>query len=76
MLVAVPGARPTAPLLVGASLIYALGKVAEVSDGRMFALGGMVSGHTIKHLLAAVAAVSSCAGWWPDPGNATRGGRS
>jgi len=38
-------------------VIYAVGKVAELSDGRIFALGSIVSGHTIKHLLAAAAAV-------------------
>jgi hypothetical protein len=56
MLVLFPGQRPTAPLLVGVA-IYALGKVAELSDGRIFALGGIVSGHTIKHVLAAAAAL-------------------
>ena len=50
-----PGGRPTAPLIAGVA-IYALGKVAEVNDGGVFALGSIVSGHTIKHLLAAVAA--------------------
>jgi hypothetical protein len=34
---------------------YALAKAAEAMDGRIFALGGWVSGHTMKHLLAAVA---------------------
>ena len=56
MLVLFPGRRPTAPLIWGV-VIYAVGKVAELSDGRIFALGGVVSGHTIKHLLAAAAAV-------------------
>jgi hypothetical protein len=56
MLVLFPGRRPTAPLIWGV-VIYAVGKVAELSDGRIFALGSIVSGHTIKHLLAAVAAV-------------------
>lgn len=32
---------------------YALAKVAEVADARLFALGAVVSGHTLKHLLAA-----------------------
>ncbi|MGO8701436.1 MAG: alkaline phytoceramidase [Limisphaerales bacterium] len=35
---------------------YALAKVAEAMDARIYALGGWVSGHTIKHLIAAVAA--------------------
>lgn len=34
---------------------YAAAKVAEVLDGRIYELGGLLSGHTLKHLLAAVA---------------------
>jgi hypothetical protein len=56
MLVLFSGRRPTAPLIWGV-VIYAVGKVAELSDGRIFALGGVISGHTIKHLLAAAAAL-------------------
>jgi len=56
MLVLFAGRRPTAPLIAGV-VIYALGKVAELSDGPIFALGSVVSGHTVKHLLAALAAV-------------------
>ena len=56
MLVLFEGRRPTAPLIAGV-MIYALGKGAELSDGSIFALGSVVSGHTVKHLLAAVAAV-------------------
>ncbi|MBX3704335.1 MAG: ceramidase domain-containing protein [Steroidobacteraceae bacterium] len=37
---------------------YVLAKVAEYFDGAVYALGGLVSGHSIKHLLAALAA------WW------------
>lgn len=44
--------------LFGAVAIYALAKVAEVLDAQIYALGGIVSGHTLKHLLAAVAV------WW------------
>ena len=36
--------------------IYALAKLAEVLDARIYhALGGIVSGHTLKHLIAAFA---------------------
>jgi hypothetical protein len=56
MLMLFPGQRPTAPLIAGV-VIYALGKLAEINDGRLFALGSVVSGHTIKHLLAAGASV-------------------
>jgi hypothetical protein len=44
------------PLIAGV-VIYGLGKVAEQSDSPIFALGSVVSGHTVKHLLAAAAAV-------------------
>jgi hypothetical protein len=43
-----------ADLLV-ALAIYALAKLAEVLDRPIYALGGIVSGHTLKHLLAALA---------------------
>jgi hypothetical protein len=56
MLVLFDGQRPTAPLIAGV-VIYALGKVAELGDGLIFSLGAVVSGHTVKHLLAAAAAV-------------------
>lgn len=36
--------------------IYALAKGAEVLDRQIYALGEIVSGHTLKHLLAALAA--------------------
>lgn len=35
-------------------LFYVLAKIAEFFDGPVFALGGVVSGHTVKHLFAAV----------------------
>ena len=38
--------------------IYALAKLAEVLDARIYALGEIISGHTLKHLLAAFA------GYW------------
>lgn len=34
---------------------YALAKVAEVLDQRIYALGEIISGHTLKHLIAAFA---------------------
>jgi hypothetical protein len=37
---------------------YVLAKVAEYFDGAIYALGGFLSGHSLKHLLAALAA------WW------------
>jgi hypothetical protein len=35
--------------------LYALAKVAELADEALFALGGVISGHTLKHLVAAAA---------------------
>ena len=43
--------------VLGAAILYALAKVAEHFDGAIFlATGGIISGHTLKHLLAAAAA--------------------
>ena len=50
-----PGQRPTRDLWIGVA-IYAGSKIFEVGDGAIFAAGGVVSGHTIKHVLSAVAA--------------------
>ena len=50
-----PGRRPTRPLLIGVA-IYGASKIFEVGDGVIMAAGGVVSGHTVKHVLAAVAA--------------------
>ncbi|MFH1069379.1 MAG: alkaline phytoceramidase [Candidatus Glassbacteria bacterium] len=39
----------------GLLLFYGLAKAAEVLDGRIFSLGHLLSGHTLKHLLSAAA---------------------
>jgi hypothetical protein len=65
MLALLPGRRPAAPLVAGIAL-YAAGKLAEVTDHGVFAIGGVVSGHTIKHLLAAGAA--ALIALWLTPG--------
>lgn len=44
--------------LLGAAAIYALGKLFEVLDEPIFAVGRIVSGHTLKHLAAALS------GYW------------
>src|SRR5262249_54819854 len=36
--------------------LYALAKVFEFRDGPIFAWGELISGHTLKHLMAALAA--------------------
>jgi hypothetical protein len=56
MLVLLPGHRPVASLVAGIAL-YAAAKLAEAGDHALFALGGLVSGHTLKHLMSAAAAV-------------------
>lgn len=40
--------------LIVAGTLYALAKIAEVLDAQIYALGHVVSGHTLKHLIAAV----------------------
>jgi hypothetical protein len=35
--------------------LYAAAKLAEVLDAQIYALGGIISGHTLKHLIAALA---------------------
>jgi hypothetical protein len=42
--------------VLGAVAWYGAAKVAELLDGPIFALGHVVSGHTLKHVLAGVAA--------------------
>jgi hypothetical protein len=44
--------------VLGAAALYGAAKAAEVLDAPIYALGGIVSGHTLKHLLAALAL------WW------------
>lgn len=41
--------------LLGAAALYALAKAFEALDNRIFALGQIISGHTLKHLAAAMA---------------------
>jgi hypothetical protein len=44
--------------LFGAVALYGVAKAAEALDAQIYALGGIVSGHTLKHLFAALAL------WW------------
>jgi hypothetical protein len=39
---------------------YVLSKILETFDAQVLALGGAVSGHTLKHIAAAMAGVSVC----------------
>ena len=47
-------------------VIYGAAKIFEGLDGRIFAMGGVVSGHTLKHLMAALAC------WWLIAGTMAR----
>lgn len=58
MLLLFRGERLAARWLWAALGAYVLAKVAEYYDGAIYALGGWVSGHSLKHLLAALAS------WW------------
>lgn len=42
--------------LVAALAIYAFAKIFEAADGLIFAFGSIVSGHTLKHIAAAISA--------------------
>lgn len=42
--------------IYGVMLLYGAALASELLDRHIFALGGIVSGHTLKHLLAAMAA--------------------
>lgn len=53
---------------------YVLAKLAEYLDAPVYAAGGFVSGHTLKHLLAALAALLFTAAFWRPRGAARAGG--
>jgi hypothetical protein len=72
MLALLPGRRPVGSLLSGIGL-YAAAKLAELADPVVFALTGVVSGHTLKHLLAAAA--SALITLWLAPSSSARNGR-
>jgi hypothetical protein len=44
--------------LIAALLCYLLAKALELLDAQVYAQGGLVSGHTLKHLVAGLS------GWW------------
>jgi len=50
-----PSRYTRGPDLLVAIAIYAAAKIAEVLDAQIYALTGVLSGHTLKHLLAALA---------------------
>jgi hypothetical protein len=62
----VPILRLFPPRFTGASYweaaaaFYALAKLLEFFDEKVFSLGSIVSGHTLKHLAAAAAGLQFC----------------
>jgi hypothetical protein len=58
LLVLFPSTYTSAAGVLGALAWYSGAKVAELLDQGIFGLGGLVSGHTLKHVFAGVAA------WW------------
>lgn len=44
------------PDLIAALACYVLAKILEILDGRIYSQGGLVSGHTLKHLIAGLSA--------------------
>ena len=55
ILVLFPAALKPVSYYWGVILFYALSKLAEYLDSEIYALTGVVSGHSLKHVLAAVA---------------------
>lgn len=51
--------RLRAALLWSVLIVYALSKVAEQYDATIFELTGFISGHSVKHLLAATAVLAA-----------------
>jgi len=54
----VPSRYTRTPDVLFAVFLYVLAKIAELLDAPVYSFGGLISGHTLKHLLAALAA------WW------------
>ena len=42
-------------MLITVTALYLLTRLVEIGDATIFDLGNLISGHTIKHLLTAVA---------------------
>lgn len=61
-----PGRRPGAGWLLVALAWYGAARACEVLDAPIFALTGVVSGHTLKHV-AAAAAVAAIVRWMAAP---------
>ena len=57
LLVLYPARYIQARYYLGLLLFYGLAKVAELLDVQIYSLGQVLSGHTVKHLLSAAAAL-------------------
>jgi hypothetical protein len=55
ILVLFPGSRTARRELAIGTGLYVVAKVLELLDGPLYSWGGIVSGHTLKHLVAALA---------------------
>ena len=53
ILILYPSTQSGTRYIVGGLAVYALSKAFELADAWVFDLGGFVSGHTLKHLVAA-----------------------
>lgn len=58
MVLLLPSSYTHGRMLVTVTAFYLLTRLVEIGDGFIFGLGHFVSGHTLKHLLTAVAV------WW------------
>jgi hypothetical protein len=58
LLVVYPARDAGSGYLYAGLALYALAKVLELADAQILALGGIVSGHTLKHLAAAAGVAS------------------
>ena len=64
-------------VIYGVFAAYVLAKVLEHFDRQFLALGGIISGHTLKHVVAAIAALLVCHMlWYRSPVSGIPKGRS
>jgi hypothetical protein len=49
--------------IVGAGFVYVGAKIVELLDDQIYALGGLMSGHSVKHLLVGVVGIELLLAW-------------
>jgi hypothetical protein len=64
LMILYPARYPGAGYVFAGLAVYAVAKWLEVADRRIFAVGEIVSGHTLKHLAAAAAVACVAAMLW------------